>query len=59
MRFSEVSEKAALKSRFILFLLTALPCFFDTATPIARFFAGKYSNVILGENTFFPLLNSF
>lgn len=49
------SEKAALKSLFILFLFTALPCFFETATPIESLSEGKYNNVILGENTFFPL----
>ena len=54
----QLSEKTALKSRFILLRLTAFPCFLDTATPILSAFEGKYNNVILGENTFFPLWNS-
>ncbi len=42
----QVSLKAARNSLFILFLLTALPCFFETATPIPVFCDGKYNNVI-------------
>lgn len=41
------------------FLLTALPCFFDTAMPILISDDGKIINVRVGEKTLFPLLNSF
>lgn len=41
-----VSLKAARRSLLILFLLTALPCFLETATPIQVFCEGKYNNVI-------------
>ena len=51
--------KAARNSRFILLRLTAFPCFLETATAILSLSDGKQNKVISGENTFFPLENSF
>lgn len=52
-------SKAARSNRFILLRLTAFPCFLETATAILSLSDGKQNKVISGENTFFPLENSF
>ena len=46
------------KSRSILFLFTAFPCFFETITAILRLSDGAYSTVSDRENALVPLLNS-